>query len=669
MIGWFKRISKHLNRILLAVAVLMPTAPDLAYKVYINSQPINAYNSPILPTTTFAETPNHALTVRACKGQYQSAAFSIRTQKALSNFTVTPGTLSKGGDTIPGSAVEVRAVKCWYQASALTSNCNACNSIDAGVRSLVPELLLKDDDLVRVERFGYNLTSQTIAINTVAQTLTRATGNWLTDGAKAGDIGTLTGCTTEDNDGEYTISAATPLVLTYSTSSVGASPTTEAGSGSQAFTNRHNYLRKSGGQNLISGRRQPDTGESWPEGKLLLADWPVDNAALQPLNIPSGYTKQFWLTVHVPADAVAGTYQGVITLLADGIPNQTIALTLQVHAFALEQANLYYGMIYYAATHSVYGPSISHAWKNPTQYAAEIADMVRHGIKYPTFGCYPDDASVGFESDLDIRAAAGLPRDFIMLSGPDPEVYGMFYNVAPGTEGQIANYIAKLQTLKDRVDAYDDAAGWGTLLVSLKDEALHDALVNEVTTLQAVQAIGVNTYSHGNNGTAAFDATGAALDLFISAWEMHPEDAADWHSIGKKMMSYGNPMATNENPHFYRRNYGWLLFKNNYDGCTVVSYMGQYTDFIWNDFAGNYYRNHNLTYPTSNGAIDTVAFEGLMEAVNDMRYLATLQKAITDHPGATADAAAAWIATVSEDDDLDATRQTMVNYINTLIAE
>lgn len=37
------------------------------------------------------------------------------------------------------------------------------------------------------------------------------------------------------------------------------------------------------------------------------------------------------------------------------------------------------------------------------------------------------------------------------------------------------------------------------------------------------------------------------------------------------------------------------------------------------------YRDHNLTYPTADGVIDTLAWEGFREAVDDVRYLTTLE--------------------------------------------
>jgi len=49
----------------------------------------------------------------------------------------------------------------------------------------------------------------------------------------------------------------------------------------------------------------------------------------------------------------------------------------------------------------------------------------------------------------------------------------------------------------------------------------------------------------------------------------------------------------------------------------------------WNDFDDPTYRDHMFTYPTINGIVGTLAWEGYREAHDDNRYLATLQAAIT----------------------------------------
>ena len=48
----------------------------------------------------------------------------------------------------------------------------------------------------------------------------------------------------------------------------------------------------------------------------------------------------------------------------------------------------------------------------------------------------------------------------------------------------------------------------------------------------------------------------------------------------------------------------------------------------WNDTDHPTYRDHNLTYPTVNGSIPTLAWEGLREGVDDVRYVEALQRKI-----------------------------------------
>jgi hypothetical protein len=50
---------------------------------------------------------------------------------------------------------------------------------------------------------------------------------------------------------------------------------------------------------------------------------------------------------------------------------------------------------------------------------------------------------------------------------------------------------------------------------------------------------------------------------------------------------------------------------------------------MWNDWDGLYYRTSSLAYPAADKPISTLAFEGLREAVDDVRYLTALENAIS----------------------------------------
>jgi len=104
-------------------------------------------NSPrILPATLpgFAAIGDSIL-IQACRGEYEPASFVIRTERYVSSIQMTASDLT-GPDQrkIPASAVDLKLVKCWYQAGdgtiRITDN-----------RVLLPELLLYDDKLVKVD--------------------------------------------------------------------------------------------------------------------------------------------------------------------------------------------------------------------------------------------------------------------------------------------------------------------------------------------------------------------------------------------------------------------------------------------------------------------------------------------------------------------------------------
>ena len=89
---------------------------------------------------------------------------------------------------------------------------------------------------------------------------------------------------------------------------------------------------------------------------------------------------------------------------------------------------------------------------------------------------------------------------------------------------------------------------------------------------------------------------------------------------------------------------------------------------IWNDFDHAHYRDHVFAYPTVNGVIDTLEWEGFREGADDVRYLATLMQTIekAKRRGVKADVCAkaqAWIDSLDPSSDLDALRLQIVKFI------
>jgi len=94
----------------------------------------------------------------------------------------------------------------------------------------------------------------------------------------------------------------------------------------------------------------------------------------------------------------------------------------------------------------------------------------------------------------------------------------------------------------------------------------------------------------------------------------------------------------------------------------------------WGDFYRPTYKQHNMVYPTIDGVIDTVQWEGYREGVDDVRYLNTLLEAIkkaksTEGKQATVLEAKQYLKKLKDNDinetkaDLDAIRSKMIDYI------
>ena len=84
----------------------------------------------------------------AAKGEFEPASFVIKSDKAAKKVVLTPTDLKNGkGDTIPASALDLKVLKIWYQAGTGWHSYFA----DTTGRTLVPELLLNDETLVKLD--------------------------------------------------------------------------------------------------------------------------------------------------------------------------------------------------------------------------------------------------------------------------------------------------------------------------------------------------------------------------------------------------------------------------------------------------------------------------------------------------------------------------------------
>lgn len=97
---------------------------------------------------------------------------------------------------------------------------------------------------------------------------------------------------------------------------------------------------------------------------------------------------------------------------------------------------------------------------------------------------------------------------------------------------------------------------------------------------------------------------------------------------------------------------------------------------MWDDFDNKIYRVVAFAYPTVNGVVDTLQWEGVREGVDDVRYLTTLRKAIAAGKKSAnpltmklAQESEIWLRTVSIEGDLQEVRRQMIQRILALTKE
>lgn len=491
------------------------------------------------------------LACSACAGEYEPVSAIAYALQGVAGLTAACSPLKSGRATIPASAVDVRVVKSWFQ--------GASNGIGyTPSKWLIPELLLKDDALVRVD-----LQKQT-------------------------------------NELRHTSADGTEQYLVCSD----------------------------------------------PDSTSLEGVRPVEAATLQPLDLAAGQSREYWLTVHVPEQTPAGVYRGEVTFRA-AAGASTLPLQVTVRPFALRPSRLIYS-IYYRGTLSPDGqPTISSEGKSEEQYRAEIADLKAHGVLYPT---NYQSRNEKLPRALQIRRECGMPTE---------QFYNLGYSVGQQSEAQ-------LPALREEVRAWLDLLkplGYRTVSFYGIDEATGDTLVRQRAAWQAVQESGAKTFVACYKKT--FEAMGKLLNTAVLAGAPDPDEARKYHGIGSQAFCYANPQVGVEDPQVYRRNFGLVLWKAGFDGAMDYAYQHGF-HHVWNDFDDKTYRDHNFTYPTVNGVVDTIAWEGFREAVDDVRYVTTLEQAIREAKparAATAKQARAWLEALDPTGDPDTARAQLAEWI------
>ena len=377
-----------------------------------------------------------------------------------------------------------------------------------------------------------------------------------------------------------------------------------------------------------------------------------DAKTIQPLCLRKDFNQQFWLTIHVPADAAPGLYESEIKLTADSKIFASIPVKLRVLPFKLPDPKTNYdpekeffaGVYYRSGKLDENGPgSITSGGRNLQQFKAELKNLLEHGIRYPTvvmqFDGYknwrwntwgkPADGGKVIEPTPEQRAQTVRLIQILRESGMSTRP--LFAHTG-GNFGFRSSYHRKEHKaiLEDMVAYAHEltraAAGHDDVYFYGVDEAAGDALTGEFEIWEDMKAMNAKVFTTAHRVAAPLVA--GRIGLMIASGVPDRQFSKDMHDKGGLIWNYANPQAGDKpNPFPYRVNFGFGVYSANYDGIATYAYNVSALN-PWNDFDNKVEPDLAFVIGTADGVVDTPSWEGYREGIDDVRYATKLRQEI-----------------------------------------
>ncbi|OGQ92310.1 MAG: hypothetical protein A2284_16910 [Deltaproteobacteria bacterium RIFOXYA12_FULL_61_11] len=337
-----------------------------------------------------------------------------------------------------------------------------------------------------------------------------------------------------------------------------------------------------------------------------IEQFPVaDAVTLQPFDLEPNRNKQVLLTVALPDDpGPAGGYRGTVRLRQGTEVLGSFDLLVELLPFRLAPSP-FIPSIYYRSFLDEKG-TLSSEGKNLTQLRAEFLNLLSHGVTHPTL--YPQLDADSLRTVMALRTEVGVSNDPLLYLGLGITSYEENYELLDTELRAQLNFFAPYGTKE--------------LFIYAPDEQSLDSPLRRAQ-IAAVHKAGVKAFNAQSLDLAW--KVEDLLDVAVVAETPSRTLARSYHEHGHRLFSYANPQAGEVAPDTYRRNFGFLVWQQDYDGVMDYAYQHSFGN-IWNDWDVPDSRDLCFTYPTADGVIDTLQWEGFREGLDDVRYLATLEE-------------------------------------------
>ncbi len=383
---------------------------------------------------------------------------------------------------------------------------------------------------------------------------------------------------------------------------------------------------------------------------------PLRLRPMKALPLAKGTNRQIWITVAVPAEAKAGEYRGSITVTAAGRPAVRKPLTVRVRPYALiEPKGHFFGAFMTLwrgdpptrktfLDFKAHGIDAvlwfwnEHNWtvrrkgetirQDFTKITGVIDNMVAVGMKGPVVVALANDSNGYYERKLcklfgrPLRSAKEIGGKTAQVAALDDEVINRLY-----IEG-VRQFAEHVKTKKH----------WPEVILAHYDEPT-ERLMPEATL----------RYRQIKQAAPSMRVYGVTMNRLKWAKQLVPisdilvcnGSFAAIRDLGKKsgkeVWGYGGAPARH-GCGGARFNMGWRLWRYGLPGHWFWCY-NFYVGDPWNEFVGRTGDANWVTvYPGRKRGehIPTLAWEGIREARDDVRYAATLLKLLKGRTDATA---------------------------------
>ncbi|MBM3887503.1 MAG: DUF4091 domain-containing protein [Verrucomicrobia bacterium] len=307
--------------------------------------------------------------------------------------------------------------------------------------------------------------------------------------------------------------------------------------------------------------------------------------------IPAHQSRQFWLTVRVPAGAPPGTYSGTITLTVAGSAGRTLALPVELEVLPINllPSEGYYSIYYPLQPVKTDRPN----YVKPERYRAELEDMVRHGLNSATlYG--------GFDT-LRMAREAGMTKAPCLMHWPG---------------GNASQQIAEAKAI-----GFDDLLYYG-----VDEPNTPEAIERCRKEAERRRRLGLHMMT-AINSRPAQEATRDFIDrpvynLYVFGG---PNNAAATYVREKGFYPISYWTTSVPFPLWHRGMAGLYNTACGYLGTAPWAYQDFPDDRLYNPDKPP----HVVSYPDADGQpIPTLCWEAMRDGIDDVRYLEALDRAI-----------------------------------------